>query len=285
MFGFAMDGQEAHFHCNRLVLVCRCLGMLCFHDAKSFFAGLPLWAFGDYRLSLSNYYMDDDWFPVCVGHQTFHRQERKFSEEEGDRFEARVACETLSQHFAFASAPVDGPPEGVSTSLLLRHIAVYLRMFRTTRWDLDPDGPAENMDVGNEAGGFSEAWRRTRDELAEPLHLRNEVFKLLRLDNVSSTTLVGPGGHIVHTLVEAQMLLEQPSGAHCSLILRLRNLIEKSLDVQLMGAFLEPATSSIFGTQLLETAHGTVAHFDVPSCVCRQRYGTLNLQWVAEETH
>lgn len=254
-----------------------------FPRRKVFFGGLPLWSFRDSRQAIQSYYGDSDVFTECVGHMTFHRQERKFSNDEASRFQGRVPCTDLANHFSFASMPVNGWPDGVDEAALLRLVSAWLRLQPEPRWELDPDGA---LGDGLEEGRASESWRSARDQVVEPLKLGIGFLRPLRFENVTTTRLSAEqdGGRTLHFLSEVTLVLERPLGARCEALFRMRPIDDASLDTQLLSVFAEPATASVLGVQLLEGANGNDMRFDVPSCVCRHRLGGLALQWVAEES-
>jgi len=253
-----------------------------FPRRKVFFAGLPLWSFRDSRSSLVNYYGGEDVFALCVGHMSFHRQERKYSEaSEADRFDGRVACGSMRNRFAFASGPVPGPPPGATISALLTHLSAWLRLLPEPRWTWDPDGPASGEQVSQ--NHWPEIWRDIRDLPMPPLRLGQDWPEPRSIQNISTSQLVGRDGLIIHHLTEAVMLLDRPVGTRCDVLLRMRPLDEGSLDTQLLGVFAEPSHAAFLGTQLIEVADGGALRLDVPSCVCRCRHAGLRLQWVAEE--
>lgn len=256
---------------------------LVFPRKKVFFAGLPLWSFHDPRQSLAKYYQDEGWHSTCVGHATFHRQERKFSEQEEDRFNASVPCASMANLFAFVEAPLPGPPHGVDQAILLLRLAAWLRALPRPTWTLDPDGPA--AEGAGDEWAAAESWREARDQWEGVPLFQNEgdgVPEPRSLDNVLTTRLVDAKASTVHYLTEAVVSLAWP-GAACDVILRLRPVNETALDPQLMDAFAEPFAASALGVQLLATADGGHLRLDVVSCVCRRRFGALRLVWAAED--
>ncbi|CAE8602569.1 unnamed protein product, partial [Polarella glacialis] len=235
-----------------------------FPRRKIFFAGLPLWSFGNPRESLRRYYSGDDWFTMCVGHATFHRQERKYSEEtEEAKFSGRTECANLGDRFALATPLAPGPPEGVDKTILLSAVSAWLGLKSEPQWSFDPDGSASE-DAAE--GAEDEVWRRARDEGVQPLQLLGGRAGALRPTNafqaLNTSQLFEPGGKLVHHLIEASIGLEAPHGASCDLLLRLQPLQEASMGTQLLGAFASSVSSGL-GEQLLEEEEVTEVEVDL----------------------
>ncbi|CAJ1438967.1 unnamed protein product [Effrenium voratum] len=238
-----------------------------FPRRKLFFAGLALWSFGDPRESILQYYQGSNALEFCVGHDTFHRQERKYSEEnELHRFDGNAPCATLADTFAFAGPWQEGPPEGISGDLILAAVHSFL-LLQEPRWALDPDPTL--------AGAY-ETFRRARVE--EMLHVASEGrLRPGQFQSLQTSQLTAPFGEAVHHLLQAALALE-PAGS-CDLVLRLRPIRQEASSS--LGYVASPSAVSM-REQILE-AGGRLLRFDVPSCVCRMRLGSLGLQWVAED--
>lgn len=246
-----------------------------FPRRKILLAGLPMWTFRQYRESLTQYYNTEDWSDNCVGHVSFHREERKLSVEQG-----RVDCSSLRDRFAFASTE-PGPPEGIAPDAVFAAVHAWLRLHRQPTWSLDPDGSS-----GAE-GNFNnrETWRRAREEGLSQLRLgASSELQPLRFEALNSSRLEGPGGRVLHHLLEVTLVLERPRDARCDLIIRLQPLVATGFDSQLLQDFVAPSLVGTLGQQLLEASDGSAWRFDIPSCVCRFHLGSIALQWVAEDS-
>ncbi|CAJ1330017.1 unnamed protein product [Effrenium voratum] len=108
-----------------------------------------------------------------------------------------------------------------------------------------------------------------------------ETFRRARAEEMrgalQTSQLTAPFGEAVHHLLQAALALE-PAGS-CDLVLRLRPIRQEASSS--LGYVASPSAVSM-REQILE-AGGRLLRFDVPSCVCRMRLGSLGLQWVAED--
>lgn len=239
-----------------------------FPRRKIFFAGLAIWSFGDPRQALSSYY-GGDWFDTCVGHETFHRQERKFSEtEEKHRFDGRLKCVEFGQTFYFASGVSEGLPKDMDSKVdLLARLRAWFRLQRKPAWLPTKDGDEALVDV----------------QAPEPISFPDSPLVPSELLNVSTTVLKGPNGRAIHHLSDVRVACGQL--VSCDLIVRFMplSLDPAELDTQLVENFAMAPFPKQLGS-VLQGHGGTVWRLEVFSCLCRRRLGGLTWEWVAEDS-
>eukprot|EP00435_Cladocopium_sp_Y103_P059508 s710_g21.t1 len=131
-----------------------------FPRRKLFFEGLTLWSFGNAAQAIVNYYKESNALEKCVGHGTFHRQERQYSEDtEQHRFSGKTDCANLAELFSFASPVKPGAPLGLNESQIMAVVKSFLQL-QEPRWTLDPDPVGEK---------FYQAFREARAQNLFPL--------------------------------------------------------------------------------------------------------------------
>lgn len=241
-----------------------------FPRRKLFFEGLTLWSFGNAQEAIVNYYKESNALEKCVGHGTFHRQERQYSEDtEHHRFNGKTDCANLAQLFSFASPVKSGAPPGL-TVRIMGVVKSFLQL-QEPRWTLDPD-PVEGEK-------FYQAFREARAQNLFPLS--NDLGPLVPRDvfeAIATSELRLPGGQVMHHLIQATTVLESPTGS-CELLLRLQSIHQDSSSSLGYAASRSALT---LGEQLVEV--GDQAYrVEVSSCVCRVKRLGLALQWVAED--
>lgn len=243
-----------------------------FPRRKLFFNGLTLWSFGNPVQAIVNYYKESNALEKCVGHATFHRQERQYSEAtERDHFSGSTDCTNLADTFSFASPMKPGPPADMSAANLLSVVKSFL-LLQNARWALNPD-PVEGE-------GYYQAFREARAQNLFPLSDLGPLVPHGSFEVLDTSDLLVPGSNqILHHLSQATLALQSPSGGMCELLLLAMPIQQESS--RSLGHRAAVSAVSLM-EQLVEVADQAY-RIEVSSCVCRlQRLG-LSLQWVAED--
>lgn len=242
-----------------------------FPRRKLFFEGLTLWSFGNAAQAIVNYYKESNALEKCVGHGTFHRQERQYSEDtEQHRFSGKTDCANLAELFSFASPVKPGAPLGLNESQIMAVVKSFLQL-QEPRWTLDPDPVGEK---------FYQAFREARAQNLFPLS--NDLGPLVPRDvfeAIATSELRLPGGQVMHHLIQATTILESPPTGSCELLLRLQSIHQDSS--RSLG-YTASRSALTLGEQLLEVRNQAY-RVEVSSCVCRVKRLGLALQWVAED--
>eukprot|EP00928_Gymnodinium_smaydae_P053307 TRINITY_DN37324_c0_g1_i1.p1 TRINITY_DN37324_c0_g1~~TRINITY_DN37324_c0_g1_i1.p1 ORF type:complete len:555 (-),score=102.02 TRINITY_DN37324_c0_g1_i1:54-1553(-) len=251
---------------------------------RVYFAGLSLWSFQKPRSVLAAYY-GEDWETRCVGHVTYHREERYYdSSSEAERFSGDVSCQSLTAHFAFAEEPRAGLPAALPRLALLGRLeALFRRAQGSARWTASSTwGPVSLQPMGR-GGGAGDAGRALWPFDGGPLEVERASHSALRLGGR------GPAEQRLAQHVLSDVRLVPPgssSAAFCDVLIRITPL----------------ADGGAAGSQLLDVARGLspraaggllegdedergriVFQYEIFSAVCHQPLGDLILRWVYED--